>query len=119
MRHLLTPSLHDSWNWYQRMESKEKQDFLDTLLKVKTDDPEALARMQGGITFEDECKGTALGTFNPGREFIDADPAYAQCIIDTAEYIRGGLFKEKCMFDIKVAGMDFLVYGRLDVLRRE
>ena len=119
-RHLLTPSLHDSWTWYQRLDSKEKQNFLDTLLKKRTTDPDSLEAMQRGIDFENYIR-TVCAT--PGAASVAATVAKVdlnrlRCVVEIADMVRGGTWQEKVMFDVHYYGLDFLVYGRVDVFKR-
>lgn len=115
-RHLLTPSLHDSWKWYNLMESKEKQDFLNTLLKIRETDPDALARMQRGIDFENDVRKVCDGL--PVNNLVGKLP-YVAAVAEIADIVRGGLWQEKAMFDLRLHGMDFLVYGKIDVRKRD
>lgn len=113
-RYLLTPSLHDNWVWYNRMDSKEKQDFLNTLLKVETTDPEALERMEGGKIFEADIRMCCAG-----GAYIGEDKAYASCVNEVAGIVDGGIWQQRVMFDVTFFGMNFLVYGKIDVRKRD
>lgn len=118
-RYLLTPSLHDNWLWYNRMDSKEKQDFLNTLLKIEVTDPDALARMKDGQLFEQNVYDVAQneGFLEAIAEHWDAN--YLRCLTEVADILRGGMFQQRTMFDVRFFGMDFLVYGRIDVRKRD
>lgn len=109
-RYLLTPSLYDSWHWYNLLESKEKQDFLNVLLKLKTPPTE---EMLAGIRFENY-----VHAYCDGMD-VKADPEYLGCVKQVADIVKGGLWQERIMFDAHLEGLDFLVYARGDVVKRD
>lgn len=114
-RHLITPSLLNSWAyiWLSKLAVKEaesdtisledKQDlaskkayeeFLNTLNRVKTPPNEYMLR---GIEFEEECyKGNT-------------------CI---SPIIQGGAFQIVGKKEVEIDQTPFLMYGRLDVLKQ-
>lgn len=114
-RFLITPSLHSDWRFYNLLESKEKQDFLDVLTKKPREQSEA---MLNGIAFEDNVKA-----FSEDRVTWDAlvDKhrfPYANCVRDIAGIVQGGLWQEKVYIDLRIHGIDFLLYGKADVIKR-
>lgn len=112
-RLLLTPSLYDSWRFFHLLESKPKQELLDTLLKIKTPPND---KMLAGIDFEnavrDYCEGrlTDLGMF---------DGTYADCVREVAGEVKGGLWQQSMQINMVIAGNPYLVYGKSDVMRRD
>lgn len=117
-RYLITHSLLSSWlyamkeNPYEDATSEREPlaEFLSTLRKEPTPTTEA---MQKGIDFEDLV--TAI---------VDGDPAAADghekwfdAAYEVAEIVRGGVLQFKAKKEITVAGMTFLLYGRLDALK--
>lgn len=112
-RYLLTPSLHDSWRWYNLLVSKEKKDFLDTLQKKPITDPKALENISAGIKLEDDVEDYLQGR---GVWPMGQVPPY---IREIGEHVRGGLNQERVMFDVNYFGVDFLVYGKADRVKRD
>lgn len=118
MRYLLTPSLYDNWRFYRLLESKEKQDFLDTLLKKEV---EKTPQMMAGIKFENDILKISKGRsdFVESVKEIEGDDAYLKCVTEVAATVREGLWQERVMFDAHLSGTDFLIYGKMDVVKRD
>jgi len=112
-RYLITPSLHSSWRFYHLLEPKTKQDFLDVLNKKEVEPtPDMLAGSRFEADIEAICKGGA-------QSDAMSDQAYARCVHEIADYVRGGLWQERVMKDVRLLGMDFLLYGKADVIKRK
>lgn len=111
MRYLLTSSLYSDWFGFQRMESKTKQDIMDVLCKKPK---EKTAQMQDGIDFENEVRAAC-----EHRPISIVDPARLACVTEVADVVRGGLWQEKVYKEISICGMDFLLYGLADVIKRD
>lgn len=113
--YLITPSLLNSWGYYmweceknvrefesdekcledkiEEARAKAKEDFLNALNRIKTEPNEYMLR---GIEFEEECyKGNT----------------------PISPIIKDGLFQVVGMKKVVVEDMEFLMYGRLDVLK--
>lgn len=118
-RYLLTPSLFDSWRFYQLLDSKEKQDFLDSLLKKPITDPDSLANIKAGLDFEADVMKVCMSGNVYNTLTGDMDHDYARCIAEVADTVRGGLWQERVQFEVKFYGMTFLVYGKMDVVKRD
>lgn len=117
-RFLLTPSLHDSWRFYKMLESKEKSDFLNTLLKTKVP---RTPNMEAGIKFEDDILKISSGPSDYTKTILGivGTPEYRACVAEIAAIVQGGLWQERVMFDANLFGIDFLIYGKIDVLKRD
>lgn len=114
-RYLITHSLLSSWLWAMKSDPYEDitternafDDFLHVLNREPTEETEA---MRNGLDFEDTVMSFVRGVPNLGGKWDDA----AEKI---ASIVRGGLFQYKAKKPVTVAGVDFLLYGRLDVLK--
>ena len=114
-RYLMTHSLLGSWLYAMKedpfadatTERDPYKEFLDVLNRVPTPTNEA---MQNGIDFEETVMSFVRGVPNLGGRWDDA----AEKI---ASIVRGGQFQYKAKKRVAVAGIDFLLYGRLDVLK--
>ena len=96
--YLVTPSLLNSWLYIYEVEDeyveKAYQDFITTLKREPTEPNEFMLR---GIEFEDEC----VRGENP----------------DISPIIKDGCFQVVCKKEINVGGFNFLMYGRMDVVK--
>lgn len=141
-KYLITPTLLNSFQYYIEDEYKSpadsRADFLKTLSRERFEPNEA---MQKGIKFEqdieDYCNGefelsykiisTIGGTCGSLSEDMDAweedvkifDVDYNQCVIRYGKIVKGGLWQQTCKKDLRVNNQDFLLYGRVDVLKRD
>ena len=107
MRYLITPSLLNSWLYlYRAFEGYEDaafEDFKRTLHRERSVPNEA---MQAGIDFENAVVAAA-----------DGAQAKNQCVADIADIVRGGVTQVVLYQDKHIAGIDFLLYGRLDYIK--
>lgn len=118
MRFLMTQSLLTSWQYQwndfekygekaAEFQEKAENDFLSTLRREPVPTNEA---MQKGINFEklvmDIC-------FDRG----DSENIWYEAAKEIASDVRGGQFQVAATKDVSVAGIDFLLYGRLDCLK--
>lgn len=113
-RHLLTPSLHSSWFFFHKMETKTKQDFLDTLMKKPIVQTEA---MLSGIKFENDVM--AFNGTKVQETWAEEKQQYKDCVAEIASIVRGGLWQERVYSDTSLCGMNFLLYGKADVIKRD
>lgn len=134
-RYLLTHSLLSSWlhaikeDPYEdaTTERDNYAEFLDVLNRVQTPPTEA---MQNGNEFEKLVTDIATGRFVPEFETDgtvnrktgevmghDKYPRWYDAASKVAEIVRGGQFQVKAKKPVTVNGTDFLLYGRLDVLK--
>lgn len=113
MRYLMTASLLSSWDWYLRSgdegEADALSDFVRTLKREPIPDNENMA---AGRAFED-----AVCAESTGAPWNNEDEAYSECVREVAEFVRGGCWQVKASEARRIAGQDFLLYGRLDVLK--
>ena len=139
-RFLITHSLLSSWlhaikeDPYEdaTTERDNYAEFLDVLNRVQTPPTEA---MNDGLEFEQLVTDIASGKFHPkweweedknGNLIIEPNsgepmghykyPRWYDSASKVADIVRGGQFQLKAKKYVTVNGIDFLVYGRLDVL---
>lgn len=115
MRYLLTPSLYNSWRWYHEAEDTPaaRRDLITTLRREQIAPNEAMLK---GRQFEADIQATAEG--EPPLPLDD--PLYEGAVAAIAEIVLGGLFQERIYHDMHFRGHgDFLLYGKIDVLRRD
>lgn len=137
-RYLLTHSLLSSWlhgikeNPFEdaTTERDAYSEFLDYLNKVETPPTEA---MLNGMEFEKLVTDIATGRFVPEFETdgtvnkssygngelmgYDKYPRWYDAACKVADIVRGGQFLYKAKKIVTVGGIEFLLYGRLDVLK--
>lgn len=140
-RYLLTHSLLSSWlhaiKENPREDATSERDhyaeFLDVLNRVQTPPTEA---MQNGNEFEKLVTDIATNVFFPKLEWekdmhgnlvIEPNsgeptghqiyPRWYDAASKVADIVRGGQFQVKAKKPVAVNGTDFLLYGRLDVLK--
>jgi hypothetical protein len=110
-KYLITSSLLNSYQYYVQDEYKSpadsRADFLRTLSRERFEPNEA---MQKGIEFEDDVKFAA--------EIYEANYDIDSVIDAIAEIVRGGLWQQTCKKDLQVGNNTFLLYGRMDVVKR-
>ena len=117
-RYLITHSLLASWlnaikeDPYEDVTTERDHyaEFLDALNRIQTPPTEA---MQNGYDFEELVTSIATGAnYQTDREHRWYDAASK-----VADIVRGGQFQVKAKKPVAVNGTDFLLYGRLDVLK--
>lgn len=117
-RYLMTHSLLSSWlyamagNPYEDM-TTERDPMAEFMQVLRREPTETTPAMQDGIDFEDLVTRIAKGTQRPG----DPDEPTYEAAVNVAGRVRGGTFQFKAYKNITVNGMDFLLYGRIDVLK--
>lgn len=118
MRFLMTQSLLASWQYQwsdfekygeRAEEYREKawNEFLSTLRREPIPTNEA---MQKGIDFENLVTDITLGRGDPTHKWYEAAS-------DVARDVQGGQLQLVATKEVKVAGLRFLLYGRLDCLK--
>ncbi|MFT6332976.1 MAG: hypothetical protein ACJAW3_001326 [Lentimonas sp.] len=128
--YLITPSLLNSFQYYQKDEWKSpadsRADFLKTLSRERFAPNEA---MQKGIDFEDDinryCKGVEEGkimqtinTFGGNGFCVDPTP-YEKLLDQMSKFLIKGVWQESVKKEIEVGGKQFLLYGRTDVIKAD
>lgn len=114
MKHLLTPSLHETFRWYRKIEDKSKQEVLDNLSKKEFKKTPA---MIAGIEFEDDVQDYSEG-YDDSNDPPLEEP-YAACVREVAALTKGGLWQERAYRDVIIRGKPFLLYGKADVIKRD
>ena len=121
---LITASLLSSWLWYLNADEPNLEEFKTVLRRERTPDNPA---MQAGRAFEVRVRRASDGyepnerdkedlyaTCPKGEQLSDE---YVQCVNEIAEIVSGGVWQFSASKNITIAGTDFILYGRLDVLK--
>lgn len=114
-RYMITHSLLASWlyamkdNPYEDATSERDAyaEFIQVLNRIPTESTQA---MQNGIDFEDLVTDILSGN-------ADTNDKWFEAAFNVAKRIKGGTLQYKVSKEIKVAGYNILLYGRLDALR--
>ena len=104
---LITHSLLSSWSWVFKTETGY-DDFIRTLNRLPTPMTQAIL---DGNQFE-----AMVSRFNEGFE-VDRDHKWYEGIKETAAIVKDSAEQVKLSKDMKVDGVNFLLYGILDNLR--
>ena len=122
---LITPSLLSSYQYYIKDEWRSPEDsradFLRTLSRERFEPNEA---MQKGIDFENDIFNYSQTATLASDLFLEAsnndkDQEYIECVIAIANIVKGGLWQQTCKKDLQVGNNTFLLYGRMDVVKRD
>lgn len=106
-RHLITPSLYNSWHYYRNSDGQTKQDFLKVLLKVKEPSTET---QQKGIDFEKQVYDLCYSD-----DKLEQDtPAHR-----IASIARGGMWQVPLWDDMIIDGKSYLIYCKADNVKRD
>ena len=112
MKYLITQSLLSAWAYQfdcvEGYEEEARESFLRTLRREKEEPTDA---MLNGIEFENAVYATAAGTMDPTGH------KWEKGIQKVAKYLKNAPVQVKVSSDIRVDGMDFLLYGILDALK--
>jgi hypothetical protein len=127
MRLLITASLLSSWEYYLNSQDEaEDQALTDFLSSLRREPIKDNAAMQGGRAFETRVRMVAEPWYKPTeneeadlRDTRDdgTDERYTACVAEVADMVRGGCWQVKASKPVEIAGQEFMLYGRLDVLR--
>jgi hypothetical protein len=114
-KYLITPTLINSYQYYINDEFKSpadsRADFLKTLSKEKFEPTEA---MQKGIDFEEEIFQQCCLEKEVGKK-LTSDPICDAIV----KIVKGGLWQETCKKELKIGNQEFLLYGKMDVIKRD
>ena len=116
-KYLITTSLLNSYQYYIQDEFKSpadsRADFLKTLSRERFEPNKA---MQKGIDFENDIKAKCDGyILLDGEE----NPDYETVCGEITEIVKGGLWQQTCKKELKIGNQEFLLYGRMDVVKRD
>jgi hypothetical protein len=116
-KYLITPSLLNSYQYYIQDEFKSpadsRADFLKTLSREKFEPNEA---MQKGIDFENDIKAKCDGyILLDGEE----NPDYETVCGEITGIVKGGLWQQTCKKELQIGNQEFLLYGKMDVVKRD
>ena len=134
MAYLMTHSLLSAWLYSMQdnpfadatQEDTSKEDFLRVLRREPTPTTEA---MQNGIDFENLVTDIVNGKFEAEVMSISQEPNSGEIMeskkypkwfgaaVQVADIVRGGQLQYVAKKQVRVADMDLLLYGRLDVLK--
>lgn len=113
MRYLITQSLLNSWLWYINFtgddDSKAEQDFSNTLNRMPIPDN---IHMQRGRQFENDIQKYVIGSLVHSENPDD----YEMCVEEIAHIVTGGVWQVAGYIDMTINDIDYLLYGRADVL---
>ena len=125
-KYLITPSLINSFQYYINDKFKSpadsRADFLKTLSKEKFEPTEA---MQKGIDFENkifELDKMLKADWNDiaiNFIFSQETEEYRDCLKNIATIVKDGLWQQTCKKDLQIGNQEFLLYGRMDVVKRD
>jgi hypothetical protein len=107
----ISPSLLDSFDYYMSIEDEEKsaiarKELIDYLSGVRTTND----AMKAGLDFEDAVVQTIQG----GCVIIPNDEAYARCVAECANEVRGSLYQ----YHVQAELGGVIVHGFIDFLNR-
>lgn len=118
---LITASLLSSWLWYLNADEPNLEEFKMVLRRERTPDNPA---MQAGRAFETRVRMASEEYNLSERDIIDLmeterdiDENYTRCVNEIADIVSGGVWQFSASKNITIAGTDFVLYGRLDVLK--
>lgn len=137
-RYEITQSLVSSWQYmfdcFEGYEEDAEAEFLSALRREKPVlDEKRQQAIDNGIEFENLVTDIAEGRFIPEFETdgtinkssygngelmgYDKYPRWYDAAAKVAGIVRGGQFQVKAKKTVTVGGIEFLLYGRLDVLK--
>ena len=143
-KYLITASLLNSYQYYIQDEYKSpadsRADFLKTLSRERFEPNQA---MQKGIDFEyliektcdweegavhwadllskkcEKLKSLNIANYKDAVSFIDKNLDYIKCIKEIGKIVQKSLWQQTCKKDLQVGNQEFLLYGRMDVIKRD
>jgi len=112
-KYLITPTLINAYQYYIHDEFKSptesRADFLKTLSREKFEPNEAQAK---GLKFEARVNEFC-------GQLVKGITDYDDVAILIANIVKGGLWQQTCKKDLQVGNQEFLVYGKMDVVKRD
>ena len=123
-KYLITPTLINSYQYYINDEFKSpadsRADFFKTLSRERFEPNEA---MQKGIELEDTIREISSSDFTY-RSFCDSLPENVieqqdLTMLHLVDIVKGGLWQQTCKKDLQIGNKEFLLYGKMDVVKRD
>lgn len=116
-RYLMTHSLLASWLYTMRDNpyedaTSDRDSFAEFMMTLRREQTPTTEAMQRGIDFENLVTAIVNGEQTPP----EWDKWY-NAASEVAEIVRSGCLQYKAKKEISVAGITFLLYGRLDALK--
>lgn len=110
MSYLITQSLLNSWLYLYKTDKEDeaKDSFLNTLNRVSSPPTKA---MQNGIDFENAVYSYCFDNS------VHLPACWEKGVKGVSRYIQGGVFQLSASTKRHIAGLDFVLYGRLDALK--
>lgn len=105
---LMTASLLNSFKYFTESEFSTYEDFISTLKREHS--PQTAEQMRG-CQFENIAYEMANGAY------VDPESEWYPGLKPISDIISGGQFQVKLYQDLQVEGVNFLLYGILDVLK--
>jgi len=120
-KYLITTTLLNSYQYYIQDEFKSpadsRADFLKTLSKEKFVPNEAMAK---GIQFEKDVFNACEDDWQLNTVFDDSlNDKRDYCIFDISRIVKGGLWQQTCKKELQIGNKEFLLYGKMDVVKRD
>jgi hypothetical protein len=114
-KYLITPTLINAYQYYINDEFKSpaesRADFLKTLSREKFEANEA---MQKGIDFEEEIFIQCSLEKEVGKK-LTSNPICDAIV----KIVKGGIWQQTCKKDLQVGNQEFLVYGKMDIVKED
>lgn len=110
MKYLITASLLNAFEWFYILSDKEnsKEEFIKTLKKEYSEPNEA---MKAGIKFENDIMSYC------NDEYYSQDNDYDCCVKEIGDIVKGGTWQVSGKKDIAINNINYLLYGKADVLK--
>jgi len=120
-KYLITPTLINSFQYYIEDEFKSpadsRADFLKTLSKEKFEPTKA---MQKGIKFEENVLRATNYECNYYIDVCNDEIVEYDVVVNIlADIVRDGLWQQTCKKDLQIGNQEFLLYGKMDVIKRD
>lgn len=117
-RYLMTHSLLSSWLYAMKSSpyedaTSERDSYAEFLQVLRREPTPTTEAMQNGIDFEDLV--TAI--VNNDEDGMRENPKWFDAAYEVAQIVRGGVLQYRARKIVEVAGMTFVLYGRLDCLK--
>ena len=144
VRYLISPSLLDSFAFYKNSDPDRSlegyNEFLRVLSRERSEPNEA---MQRGIDFEylvektcnwenidwasllaqksEKLKSLDIegANISKARSFVDKNKKLINCIEEVGSIVSGGIWQYPVKKEITINNIDFLLYGRTDVIKED